>query len=1055
MPTCHCGAFRQAISLLVGLFFWFSFHLAAAEYLIDSWDSEKGLPDNFVTAIVQTPNGYVWIGTYDGLARFDGSRFTIFKPENTPQLGHARIVKLFVDQQGTLWINTYDGSLTSYREGVFTAEWRGENRGFSEAWLVASTAREITFAFRSGLLIRRPVPPGKAVAWQTLKPPGEPPGAFYCPDQSGALWCSTLNNQLWRITNGLFALVPTSASLRGHEIHWLAADLAGRIWVGTEKEMAVWAGEKFQDMTPDGESELNVAAMFFTQDGKILVAANGRLRKCVNRKWSEEFKAWPDVMQEQQLNSTLYQDREGGLWRISRGLGFFQLSPNGGTEQITETNGLPGNHTTCWLEDGEGSIWVGLGNAGLARLRKKHFETLALPVGQPARPAASVCEDQAGTLWVGTYGGGLNCWQNGHLTNFAIPSPRSANFVFSIFPQAPGQLWISAGMEDFFSFHDGQLITPPVAVHAVKSLLVDRQGRVWLGRKDGLDCWADGKLREWSSHSGSIASPVRTLAEDSRGGIWIGADNDRIYRFDDPEWQAIRLPKYPAPQAVWSLLADADGTLWVGTSAAGLLHFENGQFTRFTAKDGLPDDLICQLLDDQQGNLWLGTHHGICRVSKAALQAYAAGKTPAISCSAYDRSDGLPTLQCSDMYQPAAWRGRDGKLWFATVKGVVGVQANEMPFNSRPPPVVIEEFLADGSNQMSAAASDDQPVKEVSPGRRNFEFHYTALSLIRAANIRFRYQLEGFDSTWVNAGSRRWVQYNYLKPGQYRFRVTACNNDGVWNETGAALQFRVRPYFWETWWFFTLLGLSLIAIVAGVVRHVSRRELRQEMDRLERQRDLEKDRARIAQDIHDHIGSGLTRINLLNELLLGETPEQLPERVGQITGVTCELMQAMDEIVWAVNPKNDTLENLMSYLCDFADEYLRSANIRLRLNLPTPLPAWPLTSEVRHNLFLAVKEILNNIVKHSQAREVFIQLKLAAGFATLEMRDDGRGLPTDLDSSPGNQLSSGNGLDNLRKRAAAIGGECFIHSEPGKGLKIELTIPRQTEPLPRSRREQN
>ena len=353
------------------------------------------------------------------------------------------------------------------------------------------------------------------------------------------------------------------------------------------------------------------------------------------------------------------------------------------------------------------------------------------------------------------------------------------------------------------------------------------------------------------------------------------------------------------------------------------------------------------------GNLWIGSHHGIFRVSKTSLARFRRRMKPRVlSCSVYNLSDGLPSLQCSEMYQPSAWRGHDGQLWFATAKGVVAVRPGEVPVNSRPPPVVIEEFWADGEIQtpLPDGTNSGAGKLKIPPGKQDFKFVYTALSLTDADKIHFRYQLEGFDSGWVDAGSRRWVQYNYLKPGTYRFRVTACNNDGIWNETGTAIDLQMLPHFWETSWFLAGLGLALIAGAASVARFVSHRGLRRKLVRLEYQRNLEQDRARIARDIHDHIGSGLTRINLLNELMLGDPTSRLPDRVGQITGVTCELMRTMDEIVWAVNPKNDTLDSLMGYLCDFAGEYLRTAKIRLRINLPAPLPAWHLTAERRHNL---------------------------------------------------------------------------------------------------------
>jgi len=1028
---------RFTIGLYV--FLLLQFHAGAGGYLIDGWDTEQGLPDDFVTSIVQTPDGYLWIGTYNGLARFDGSRFVTFQPGNTPQLGHERIMKLFVDAQGTLWINTYDGSLTTWRNGVFTREWNGAKRGLSNAWLVASNSREIVFSFGAGLLIRRPVGPARSNGWQVLLPPGQPPGAAYCEDNTGTLWCSTLDGHLWRVVNGRYLSIPGDAGLRGTAISWLAPDLSGRIWVGTDREMAAWDGTRFQDMAPQGEPDLDVVSLTFTGDGGVLVGANGRLRKWLNRKWVGEFPGWPELAQEAHHDS-IHLDREGGLWEISRTQGILHMDPAGAVGQISVPDGLPGDHSTCWLEDQEGNIWVGLGHAGFARLRKKPFEVLTLP-GQPARAAMTVCEDEKGALWIGTYGAGLNRWQNGAVNRFQFPALQGQQLVFSTAPKAPGQLWISAGMEDLSVFQDGKLTPSPVAVHAVKSILVDHQGRVWLGRKDGVDCWADGKLREWSSHNGSIATPVRALAEDTQGVIWMGADDGALYHFDGAAPRAIPLPDYPAHQAIWSLLADPDGTLWIGTADAGLLHFESGRFTRYTARDGLPDDMICQILDDQHGSLWLGTHHGICRVSKAALRSFDPGRSPGISCSIFGKSDGLPTLECTGMYQPSAWRGRDGRLWFATARGVVGVQPGDVPVNSRVPTVIIDPFLVNQKMQALSQGPPDAPAARVPPGAENFEFDYTALSLTDPEKIQYRYKLEGFDSDWINSAGRRSAQYNYLKPGTYRFRVVASNNDGLWNDTGASLKIIVLPHFWETWWFPTLVGAAALAGAAGIARYVSLRGVHRELARL---RDLEKDRARIARDIHDHIGSGLTRIQLLNELLLGDPPASLPDRVGQIGSVTRELMSAMDEIVWALNPKNDTLESLVTYLCDFAEEYLRAAKIRFRIDLPTPLPAWYVTPEARHNLFLAVKEIVNNIVKHAGAGEVFFTVRETGSSATLEIRDNGRGFPVDVAAAglaPGIRLAHGNGLENISKRAAAMGGQCVIESEPGRGTRIQFTIP--------------
>jgi signal transduction histidine kinase len=509
-------------------------------------------------------------------------------------------------------------------------------------------------------------------------------------------------------------------------------------------------------------------------------------------------------------------------------------------------------------------------------------------------------------------------------------------------------------------------------------------------------------------------------------------------------------------QAIWSLLPDTDGTLWVGTFRGGLLRFKDGKFTRYTMQSGLPGDIICQILDDGLGKLWIGSHKGIFYVTKDSLKDFDEGKIQSLPCIAYGLYDGLPTLECSGNYQPSGWRGHDGRLWFATVKGLVSVRPAEVPVNRLPPPVVIEEIFADGKSfgkvirktdktKMPELMASTPPAAafQILPGKHQFDFHYTALSFAAPDKVRFRYKLEGLDESWVEAGGKRSAHYGPLRPGEYRFQVIACNNDDIWNEVGAVITLKVLPHFWETWWFECLTGVFLVGAIFGAVRFAVTRKLRKKLEQLRQLRAIECERERIAKDIHDDLGAGLTQIMLQSALARREPQEQTQTHLAQISGTARELVGAMDEIVWAINPENDTLDGLVTYAGKFVQEYVTQAGLRCRLDLPAQLPALVLSAEVRHNLFLAIKEALNNAIKHAQAAEISFLLKMQPSGFSLVIKDDGRGfVPGSAEalSVDTGRVSSGYGLHNLADRLAKIGGTCAIKSELGRGTEVELTV---------------
>ena len=463
----------------------------------------------------------------------------------------------------------------------------------------------------------------------------------------------------------------------------------------------------------------------------------------------------------------------------------------------------------------------------------------------------------------------------------------------------------------------------------------------------------------------------------------------------------------------------------------------------FTRAQGLPDEVISQILEDDSGSLWLGSNQGIFRVNRAELEQVAEGRAARLNVITYGRAEGMESAQCTGGFHPAGLRGRDGKLWFSTVKGLVMVEPKHIAVNQTPPAVVLEQVLVDGRVQ-GVQPSPASTNLTLSPAAQRLEIQFTATSLVAPERNRFRHRLEGLEREWIEDGPQRSAAYQRLPPGRYRFRVAACNADGVWNESGAALDLHVLPPFWKTWWFGTAASLIVLGGGGSTVRYASIRRLRRKLQFLQEQHAVEKERARIAQDIHDELGASLTRIALLTDLghKHRERPEEVAADLSKISVSARDAVRAMDAIVWAVNPRNDSLDHFANYVSQFAEEFFRLTPIRCRLDIPADLPECPLSTEARHQLFLAVKECLNNVVRHSGATEAWLRLRCEErGFSNSQqelavvIEDNGNGFSTE-------QPPTGHdGLANIRSRVEALGGRFALESAAGKGTRVRMNLP--------------
>ncbi|HSH16183.1 MAG TPA: two-component regulator propeller domain-containing protein, partial [Verrucomicrobiae bacterium] len=567
----------------------------------------------------------------------------------------------------------------------------------------------------------------------------------------------------------------------------------------------------------------------------------------------------------------------------------------------------------------------------------------------------------------------------------------------------------------------------------------------------GLNHLRDGVFTHVTTTNGLTANFVTCLLKDRTGALWIGTSGGGLNRLQEGRLTAFTRRDGLASDFVRTLHEDAAGTLWIGTGGGlSILRNGHGRLHSVTRQQGLTDDVISQILEDDDGRLWFGSNRGIFQAGKEELQAAAEGRLALINPVSYGKAEGMESLECTGGFHPAGLKTPDGRLWFSTVKGLVMVEPKNLTINKLPPPVLIEELWMNGKavplppatvtavnptgkNRASNAAFQ----LPLGPGVDRLEFRYTALSLVAPEKVRFRHKLEGLDRDWVEAGTRRTAYYTHLPVGDYRFQVMACNNDGVWNEAGQVLAFQVLPAFWQTWWFRAASILAALGSGAWLVRFISVRKLRGKLDRLRRRHALEKERARIAQDIHDDLGARLTQIALVGEIGQhhSDQPREVQTHFHTITRTAREAVQSMDAIVWAVNPRNDSLDNLANYISQFAQDFFQYTTIRCRLDIPAHLPNHLLSSETRHNLFLAVREALNNVARHSGASEVWVRLHADDHRLVLRIDDDGHGFVV-----PAAGLH-GDGLVNMKRRIEEMGGDFAMTSSPGQGTRIRMEVP--------------
>ena len=969
---------------------------ADAQYQIDSWTTENGLPQNIVSNVCQTGPGYLWLATLDGLVRFDGARFVVFDRNNTPGIKGNRFTSIFCTADG-FWASTEASGVTRYHRGEFTTYTTGQGLPSDEVLGITG-------------------------------------------DNAGRFWVLAQHSIVeWRANESRFAVLrsePSSYTNASPRFGFWGVD-------GDELRLFVHGRTERHRLPSDlGGPNRTITGAAWDLNGNFWLASlNGAIMQLNHGRWNRAGHVTHKVPLDAEHAGLLstYRDSRGHDWEIGMeyqpGVG---LKPYLRVVSSGRVLNLPFN---SFFEDREGSAWVATGGQGLYHIRKQTIRTLSTEDGLPSSNIYPIFQDQTGAIWVGTWGGGIARYVEGRFTTFSEKNGLTSGVITSIYMDHQGVLWVGTQAGRLFRMRDLQFeqVRPSILGEhtVVRTIHEDSDGVLWFGTDQGLLSLKDGIWRLATIKDGLAADNVDVIV-DSRaaGGLWVGSyggltliRNGHFTRWTESNG----LPS----NTIRSLYEDSEGVLWIGTYDGGLARFQNGKFTRYTMRDGLFSNGVFQILEDSNGYFWMSCNRGIFRVLKRQLTEFAMGKRGAIDSIAYGKSDGMLSEECNGGVSPAGIRARDGKLWFPTQNGVAIIGPDLVTTNPTPPPVVIESVGIDNETQRLTGEI------RIASGKENLEIRYTALSLINSERSRFRYKLEGLDRDWVEAGTRRVAYYSHLPPGHYIFHVTAANSDGLWNNDGQRFPIMVLPPFYRTWWFITAALLATAGVVvlawryrvaqlkhANELQHAFARELITSQER---------ERKRIAAELHDSLGHHLVVIKNLALLSLDEIRDQPSQpRIEEICDEAAQALSEVREISYNLRPYQLGRIGLTKAIEAVVKRAAAATTIVFHADIDSIDSVLNADSEII--FYRIVQECLNNVVKHSQATVTYVVVRSLATRLMLSVQDNGKGFTPDgtirKDGAQG-----GFGLVGIAERAQLLGGKMSTRSSPGQGTTIAVEIP--------------
>ncbi|MFT3783374.1 MAG: two-component regulator propeller domain-containing protein [Nibricoccus sp.] len=951
------------------------------------WTIDQGAPDNFINRVLQDKRGHLWLGTAAGLARFDGVGFQEYRDTiNSPEFGY-NIRDIAITPDGSILTLPASGGLVAWKNGE-------------------PTVHPLTSELAGMTLLDLFVEP------------------------NGVIWVAAEPTSLIRWENGRVQRFGQNEGIsRRVNRATFAVDKRGRTWVATGEYFGYYKEGKLVPWQQSSGSLGTALLIAPSISGGVWISSAERLYKLENDRALTVLEGQQWLAKRAGIQC-LFEDSDGKLWIGTRREGLYVLS-GGALKKV----GIDADLILSVSEDQTGNIWVGTAGEGLCRVRPMHFLVLNSESGLHADMSSSVCEDTTGAIWCANRAGGLVRWKDGAVRYFGATGDGWL-FASRVAVDRNGTVWMgsNAGLYRMTDVASGKLeLAQPASMRGIHFLHGSRDGRMWVSSSLGL-----GYFEENVYHSVSTAPRFETLAESQAGAIWVATTESqeakfraRILEFVDGQLvERVSADRWTAGP-IHTLLFDHEDTLWIA-AAGGLIAKRGDQLARFSKAHGLPDEFIDQILEDDAGNLWLAGRRAIFRVKIADLHAVAEGRSKTVQVSVVGPDDGLFDAAAPGGGQPRSWKGADGRLWFTLYRGVIGLDPKAITSRTKSPPLYVEEVLLD-----QAPFHALEPALEIPPEVQQVKLRLSVLEFSHPKQVLLRYKLEGYDRDWNLADEDRAALYTRIPPGNYRFVVRASDENGLWEPQEISLLVHVETAWWQSRWFILVCILITLSLVAWVVRIWSVRKYKVRLRNLEKEHALERERARIARNLHDELGGSLTQIGLLaDRLRRHRNPEEIEKTLGLLVRRTQGLATDLESIVWTVSPNNNSWDRLASFIGRYARQLFENSGINCKVEGSENIPDLPLGIEEQHEVLAICKEAMNNVLKHSRASVITLRIALENGVFTVLVQDDGVGFEPSL-----KEHSERNGLINMRMRAAELGGSITIESRPGAGTKCVVHAP--------------